>query len=233
VISYSYDGLPASRAENRLTTATVDGGRTIASGKIKIPQGWNKVVTFTLDSSTGTGPILNWISIKGPLPLGPVPVRQQPVISGASNVKIDQGSSFDPKAGVTAADSLEGDLSGAIQVQGSVNSAKAGQYALDYTVANSRGKQASEKRIVTVSPVAGSSSNKPKDPGDSSGINPGKGAGVKHKAGTQKHSEGSRLSETGSNTEFLLVMAALSVLSALVCFGLIPHIRRHRMEDKL
>ena len=232
VISYSYDGLSTSRAENRLTTATVDGGRTIASGKIKIPQGWNKVVTLTLDSSTGTGPILNWISIKGSLPLGPVPVQQRPVISGASNVKIDQGSNFDPKAGVTAVDSLEGDLTGAIQVQGSVNSAKTGQYAIDYTVANSRGKQASEKRIVTVGPVGGSSSNKPRDPADSSGIKPGKGAGVKHKTGTHKHSEGSRLSETGSNTEFFLVMAALSMLSALVCFGLIPHIRRYRMEGK-
>lgn len=144
----------------------------------------------------------------------------------------DQGSSFDPKAGVSAVDSLEGDITEAIQVQGSVNSAKTGQYTLDYTVANSRGKQASEKRIVTVSPVGGNSSNKSKNPADSSCINPGKGTGLKHKTGTHKHSEGSRLSETGPNTGFFLVMEVLSMLLALVSFGLIPHIRRHGMEGK-
>lgn len=73
-----------------------------------------------------------------------------PVISGADDITVDFDAVFDPKAGVTAADDVSGDLTDSIVISGSVNTAVAGEYTLTYTVSDKAGNKAEAKRVVTV-----------------------------------------------------------------------------------
>lgn len=59
-------------------------------------------------------------------------------------------AAFDPKAGVTASDEGDGDLTDKILVEGSVNTEKAGEYTLTYSVTDSEGASYTVKRVVTV-----------------------------------------------------------------------------------
>mgnify|MGYP002235400136 CR=1 FL=1 len=74
-----------------------------------------------------------------------------PVISGVNeSTTITVGSKFDPMAGVSATDDIDGDLTDKITVEGSVDTSKEGEYTLVYSVTNSRGKTATFTRTVTV-----------------------------------------------------------------------------------
>lgn len=59
-------------------------------------------------------------------------------------------AAFDPKAGVTASDEEDGDLTDKILVEGSVNTEKAGEYTLTYSVTDSEGASYTVKCVVTV-----------------------------------------------------------------------------------
>ena len=61
-------------------------------------------------------------------------VNEAPVISGADDITLNLGDSFDDMANVTAYDKESGDLTGAIKVSGSVDTSKEGTYELVYTV---------------------------------------------------------------------------------------------------
>ena len=64
-----------------------------------------------------------------------------PVISGVNeSTTITVGSKFDPMAGVSATDDIDGDLTDKIKVEGTVDANKVGDYKLVYSVTNSRGK---------------------------------------------------------------------------------------------
>ncbi|MGL4820772.1 MAG: immunoglobulin-like domain-containing protein [Bacilli bacterium] len=82
-----------------------------------------------------------------------------PTISGASNVTINVGDTFDPRAGVTATDKEDGPLTSSITIEGKVDTSQAGVYTLTYRVADSKGLTASVTRTVTVK-------EKPVTPGD-------------------------------------------------------------------
>ncbi|MBO0451172.1 immunoglobulin-like domain-containing protein [Candidatus Enterococcus murrayae] len=73
-----------------------------------------------------------------------------PSLKGVKNQTIKAGTSFDPKAGVTASDVIDGDLTKQIQVIGSVDSHQAGTYSLTYTVKNSFGETTSETVTILV-----------------------------------------------------------------------------------
>ncbi len=53
-----------------------------------------------------------------------------PVISGTSDITIKVGDSFDPKAGITASDIEDEDLTSKITVSGSTNTTKVGKCIL-------------------------------------------------------------------------------------------------------
>jgi chitinase len=80
---------------------------------------------------------------------GDVVVRP-PTISGAANVTLAFGSSFDPLQGVTATDRIDGDITSRIVVTGTVDTHTAGVYTLVYTVENNAGLTATVERNVTV-----------------------------------------------------------------------------------
>jgi len=88
--------------------------------------------------------------------------NDKPVISGATDKTIKIGDSFDPKAGVTATDPENGDLTSNIVVSGTVDTTKTGAYTLTYSVTDSDSNTVSKSitcsvaaRNVQVEPLIG------------------------------------------------------------------------------
>jgi len=88
----------------------------------------------------------------------------KPVISGAGNKTIPLNTTFNAKAGVTAKDNIDGDLTKAIKITGSVNTKKIGTYTLTYSVADKSGNVTTITRKVSVidnvKPVISGAANK-------------------------------------------------------------------------
>jgi LPXTG-motif cell wall-anchored protein len=76
--------------------------------------------------------------------------NEKPVIDGAADITIKVGESFEPKLGVTAADKEDGDLTSKIVIEGSVDTSKAGEYLLAYSVTDSNGNTTTVTRKITV-----------------------------------------------------------------------------------
>ena len=109
------------------------------------------------------------VTVKEAEPVDTVP----PVISGADDVAVEFGASFDPMAGVKAVDDVDGDVTGAVKVSGdTVDTSKPGAYTLVYTVSDAAGSEASVTRVATVKEKSGET---PVEPGDKEpGKEPGK-----------------------------------------------------------
>ena len=84
----------------------------------------------------------------------PDPEVTPPVIEGVEDVDLTVGDDFDPLAGVSATDEVDGDLTSDIEVSGSVDTAVPGTYELTYSVTNSGGETTTETRDVVVNDVA-------------------------------------------------------------------------------
>ncbi|MFJ2370723.1 GH92 family glycosyl hydrolase [Microbacterium sp. NPDC087665] len=67
--------------------------------------------------------------------------------------EVAQGQSFDPLAGVTATDEVDGDVTAAITVTGAVDVTKPGEYTLTYRVTDLAGNETVVERTVTVTAV--------------------------------------------------------------------------------
>lgn len=76
--------------------------------------------------------------------------NEKPVINGAENITIKVGDSFDPKSGVIATDKEDGDITSKIVITGSVDTSKAGEYVLTYSITDSFGNNTTMTRKVTV-----------------------------------------------------------------------------------
>ncbi len=77
-------------------------------------------------------------------------VDAKPVISGAGNISIEEGTAFNALQGVTASDQEDGDLTLSIQVSGTVDSDTPGIYTLTYSVSDSVPQTTTVTRVVTV-----------------------------------------------------------------------------------
>ncbi|MGJ8730685.1 immunoglobulin-like domain-containing protein [Listeria aquatica] len=79
-----------------------------------------------------------------------VSTNDKPVINAADKT-LKVGDTFDPKAGVTASDAEDGDLTSAIEVTANnVDTTKAGTYQVSYKVTDSDGNEATKTITVTV-----------------------------------------------------------------------------------
>lgn len=78
------------------------------------------------------------------------PAVIMPVISGADDIDILIGSTFDPMGGVTASDAVDGDLTNEIMVSGSADTQTLGTYEITYQVTNSNYNTTTVIRTVTV-----------------------------------------------------------------------------------
>lgn len=89
----------------------------------------------------------------GPGP-GPGPVAPGDTVAPRLQVpaggRVVAGGSFDPLAGVTAVDDVDGDVLASIQVVGAVDTTVPGRYALTYVVRDRAGNQAVASRVVDV-----------------------------------------------------------------------------------
>ncbi|MDF2558015.1 MAG: in like serine protease [Bacillales bacterium] len=73
-----------------------------------------------------------------------------PIINGATNKTIALNAPFDPLAGVTATDNLDGNITNKIVVSGTVNVNVKGVYTLTYTVSDNSGNVRTVSRTITV-----------------------------------------------------------------------------------
>lgn len=76
--------------------------------------------------------------------------NEAPVISGVFDKTVYAGESFDLKAGITATDTEDGDLTARISVTGTVDFSTPGTYPLTYEVTDDDGKSASVTITITV-----------------------------------------------------------------------------------
>ena len=90
------------------------------------------------------GPFIHEQEITPPIDNG------KPVFSGVSDTRIKQGTAFDPMAGVTANDKEDGDLTGQILVEGSVDNQRIGLYPLTYKVSDRDNNVTEQVRSVEV-----------------------------------------------------------------------------------
>ena len=74
----------------------------------------------------------------------------KPTISGINDVVIRVGNTFNTKEGVTAYDADDGDITSRIQVEGTVDTSKEGDYLLTYSVTDNDDNTTTATRKVTV-----------------------------------------------------------------------------------
>ncbi|TVP96937.1 MAG: DUF5011 domain-containing protein, partial [Acholeplasmatales bacterium] len=128
-----------------MTTYTFDfvmGLETNENGAILFEKGTvgpgNYVTTIYLDN----------VSI---VPIEDVEDTIPPVIMGATDVSIPLGEPFDPLAGVTVVDNVDGPITLTLDnVVSDVNVDELGEYTVVYTVSDEAGNEATVTRIVTV-----------------------------------------------------------------------------------
>lgn len=92
------------------------------------------------------------ITFNGKNPVGnsDITVNSAPTIKGATNTEIKLNEKFDPKAGVTASDKEDGDLTSKISIEGTVDTTKVGSYKLIYTVKDSKNLETKVERTIKV-----------------------------------------------------------------------------------
>lgn len=142
-----------------VVTATMSDGTTAAElgeGEYTVSEfdsstAGEKTLTVTYAADTSLTVTFK-VTVKEAEPVDTVP----PVISGADDVAVEFGASFDPMAGVKAVDDVDGDVTGAVKVSGdTVDTSKPGAYTLVYTVSDAAGSEASVTRVATVKEKSG------------------------------------------------------------------------------
>ena len=73
-----------------------------------------------------------------------------PVLAVPSTSSVKAATAFDPMAGITATDAVDGDLTSAVTVTGAVDTGVLGEYTLIYSVTDAAGNVSTATRVVTV-----------------------------------------------------------------------------------
>ena len=120
-------------------------GSIAIAGSVDTGVAGQYTLTYTVTDKAG-----NKAEVKRVVTVGAQPDTTKPVFAGVTDVSIKVGSTFDSKAGVTASDAQDGDLTSAIVITGSVDTTKVGVYTLTYTVTDKAGNTTTVERKVTV-----------------------------------------------------------------------------------
>ncbi|WP_167133338.1 immunoglobulin-like domain-containing protein [Paramicrobacterium chengjingii] len=152
---------------------------------------------------------------------------EAPQLTVPENGEVEQGSDFDPMAGVSAVDNTDGDLTDAVSVTGSVDTATLGGYTLEYSVSDAAGNTQTATREVTVV-AAGAGTG----PGENPGGGAGDGSGDDAASGGSNDSDSARgeLPYTGAEALPWLIAAGLLVLLG-AAFATTSAVRRRRAHS--
>ncbi|MEE6283197.1 LamG-like jellyroll fold domain-containing protein [Georgenia sp. MJ170] len=152
----------------RTTTVATDGLSVITPtdaviGESTVRSGWpasvewaglteGELYAWTATSRDASGAVLGMVNQFGSLfrATAAGTDREAPVLTVPASTSVEVGAVFDPLADVTAVDNVDGDVTGQVQVTGSVDTTTPGAYALHYTVADANGNQATALRAVAV-----------------------------------------------------------------------------------
>lgn len=151
--AYSYTvNYYIQRPDGTKTTVRVPGlaqkTGTLAAGPGSVgplpspPTGYQLVPNQSTDvtiSTLASNNVFNYYYVDAP-----------PRILGATDTTVERTQPFDPRAGVTADDGLDSDLTSAIQIDGTVDVNTVGTYQLTYRVTDTGGNTVSVVRTVTV-----------------------------------------------------------------------------------
>lgn len=207
-----------------VVTATMSDGTTaeLGEGEYTVSEfdsstAGEKTITVTYAADTSLTATFK-VTVKEAEPVDTVP----PVISGADDVAVEFGASFDPMAGVKAVDDVDGDVTGAVKVSGdTVDASKPGAYTLVYTVSDAAGNEASVTRVATVKEKSGETPVEPddKDPDKEPGKDTDKD-GDKDDQGNKKPG----LSATGAS----MPVVAIAAIGLLATGAVSVAVRRRR-----
>lgn len=193
-----------------VVTATMSDGTTaeLGEGEYTVSEfdsstAGEKTITVTYAADTSLTATFK-VTVKEAEPVDTVP----PVISGADDVAVEFGASFDPMAGVKVVDDVDGDVTGAVKASGdTVDTSKPGAYTLVYTVSDAAGNEASVTRVATVKEKSGETPVEPGDKDPDGDKEPGKD-GDKDDQGNKKPG----LSATGASVS-VVAIAAIGLLA--------------------
>ena len=135
-------------------TDDVDGDVTKSikvSGAVDTSKAGEYTLTYRVSDKAGNeATATRTVTVEEEPVTPPAEDKTAPVFSGVSDVTVEFGASFDPLAGVSAKDDVDGDVTSSIKVEGDVDTSKAGTYTLTYTVSDKAGNTATATRVVTV-----------------------------------------------------------------------------------
>ncbi|WP_159458341.1 immunoglobulin-like domain-containing protein [Listeria sp. ILCC797] len=77
-------------------------------------------------------------------------VNDAPQMEGITSQRVEVGQPFDPRAGISAKDTEEGDMTPLIQVNSEVDTSQLGDYLVTYTITDQFGAQQTQTSVVTV-----------------------------------------------------------------------------------
>ncbi|PFG30041.1 immunoglobulin-like domain-containing protein [Paramicrobacterium agarici] len=132
---------------------------------------------------------------------------EAPQLTVPESGEVQRGADFDPMAGVSAVDARDGDVTNAVTVTGSVDTATLGTYSLEYSVTDAAGNTQTATREVTVV-AAGAATGPGSEPGDG----PGAGSGDDAAPGGSTDDASGELPFTGADALPGLIAAALLVM---------------------
>lgn len=149
-LGQTYDvrtGITASDKEDGDLTSAIT-----VQHNLNINKAGKYTVTYTVKDSKGLTTVATRVITVLAKEEPPIidPVNEAPTISGVSNKTIKQDTAFDAKAGVTANDKEDGNLTSKIKIAGTVDTSKAGKYNISYSVADSKGAETSVSCTITV-----------------------------------------------------------------------------------
>ena len=201
-----------------VVTATMSDGTTaeLGEGEYTVSEfdsstAGEKTITVTYAADTSLTATFK-VTVKEAEPVDTV----SPVISGADDVAVEFGASFDPMVGVKAVDDVDGDVTGAVKVSGdTVDTSKHGAYTLVYTVSDAAGNEASVTRVATVKEKSGETPVEPGDKDPDGDKEPGKEPGKDTDKDGDKNDQGDKKpgrSATGASVS-VVAIAAIGLLA--------------------
>lgn len=130
-------GVTASDAEDGDLTDKIE----VKATTVNLEKTGLYTITYTVTDSAGNTATINRLVLVS---------NDAPEIDTGDSDTVEINGSFDPRAGVSASDYQDGDLTAKITVVGSVDTTKPGENKLTYTVTDSNGRTATKERTVTV-----------------------------------------------------------------------------------